>query len=412
MIAFLNQPSSRVALLSACMALALAAGSNGAAAEPQPAQTWPPMVFYVAKGEPNACGRGCSEWIAAEGRIVDDTPQRLRDLLKRLGKRKLPIVFHSPGGSVEGGMAIGRVMRERRMTAGVGRTIPKGCDPLQEREAACDALKRTGRELLSELRTARTMCNSSCVYALIGAAVREVGAGARIGVHQIAVSRYDEHGMPVAIDRKNPSPLQLRQLRAAEDRLARYVADMGIDKALFTTAAQIGHERVRFLSLNEIARFGIDRREFHESRWMLDEGPPGPLAVVKFVVEASASEPKEYRITRVRLSCGRAAEIRVEYSREVSSLDHPASIAVTTRSDVFVLAPPRNKPALGYNDVRIEDRLARVPVTFFEDAAAGDGIEITQAPNVSMPEQPPRPMRLALDGLSDSIGVLAKQCRR
>jgi hypothetical protein len=259
-------------------------------------------------------------------------------------------------------------MRERRMTAGVGRTIPSGCDPLQEHEAACDALKRTGRELLSELRTARTLCNSACVYALIGAAVREVGAGARIGVHQIAVSRHEEHGMPVPIDRKNLSKDQLRQLRAAEDRLARYVAEMGIDRALFEAAAQIGHERVRFLSLNEIARFGIDRREFHESRWMLDEGPPGPLAVVKFVVEAKGSEPKEYRITRVRLSCGRAAEVRVEYSREVSALDQPASIAVTTRADVFVLAPPRSKPVLGYNDVQIEDRFARVPVAFFETA--------------------------------------------
>jgi hypothetical protein len=411
MIAFLNQLSLRVVVLFACISSALAAATHAASAEPQPTQMLPPMVFYVAKGEPNACGRGCSEWIAAEGTIVKDSPQHLRDLLKRLGQRKLPIFFHSPGGSVEAGMAIGRVMRERRMTAGVGRTIPRGCDPLQEREAACDALKRTGRELLAELRTARTLCNSSCVYALIGAAVREVGAGARIGVHQIAVGRYDERGLPVPMDKKNLSQDQLRQLRTAEDRLARYIAEMGIDKGLLEAAGQIGHERVRFLSLNEIARFGIDRREFHESRWMLDEGPPGPLAVVKFVVEAKA-EPKEYRITRVRLSCGRTGDIRVEYSRELSSLDRPASIAVTTRSDALVLAPPRSKPTLGYNDVQIEDRLARVPVTFFEDAAAGDAIEITPAPNVSVPDRTSKPIRLALDGLSDSIGVLAKQCRR
>jgi hypothetical protein len=412
MIAFLKRLLLRVALLSSCMSGALAWSIDGASAAPQPAQTWPPIVFYVAKGEPNACGRGCSEWIAAEGRIVDESPQRLRDLLKRLGKRKLPIFFHSPGGSVAGGVRIGRLMRERRMTAGVGRTIPSGCDPLQEHEAACDALKRSGRELLSELRTARTLCNSACVYALIGAAVREVGAGARIGVHQIAVSRHDERGLPAPIDRKSLSKDQLQQLRAAEDRLARYVAEMGIDRALFDAAAQIAHEQVRYLSLNEIARFGIDRREFHESRWMLDEGPPGPLAVVKFVVEAKGSDPKDYRITRVRLSCGRAAEVRVEYSREVSALDQPASIAVTTRADAFVLAPPRSKPVLGYNDVQIEDRFARVPVAFFEDAATGDAVEVTQAPNSAMPDKTLRPVRLSLDGLSDAIGILAKRCRR
>jgi hypothetical protein len=104
--------------------------------------------------------------------------------------------------------------------------------------------------------------------------------------------------------------------------------------------------------------------------------------------------------------------LRVELSREVPSLDRPASIAVTTRGDAFVLAPPRNKPVLGYNDVRIEDRFARVPVAFFEDAAAGDAIEITQAPDISLPDKTSRPLRLSLDGLAESIGILAKRCRR
>jgi hypothetical protein len=401
----------RVVLLASCISSALD-GSHAASAEPQPANPWPLIVFYVAKGEPNACGPGCSEWIVAEGMIDENAHRRLHGLLNRLDRRKLPIYFHSPGGSLEAAMAIGRMMRERGVTAGVGRTIPRGCDPLQEREAACDSLKRSGRELLAELRTARTLCNSACVYALIGARVREVGAGARIGVHEIAVSRYDERGLPVPVDRKSVSQAQLKHLQAAEVRLARYIGDMGIDKALFDAAAQIGHERVRYLSLNEIARFGIDPREFHESRWMTDEGPPGPLAVVKFVVEAKGSAPKDYRTTLIRLTCGRPGELRVEYSREVSSLDRPASIAVTTRGDAFVLTPPRNKPVLGYNDVRIEDRLARVPVAFFEDAAAGDVIEIAQASDISLPDKPSRPLRLSLDGLAESIGTLAKRCRR
>jgi hypothetical protein len=402
----------RVVLLSACISGALAAGARAAPAEPQPANPWPPIVFFVAKGEPNACGAGCREWIAAEGTIDENAHRRLHGLLNRLERRKLPIYFHAPGGSLEAAMAIGRMMRERGITAGVGRTIPRGCDPLQEHEAACDSLKRSGRELLAELRTARTLCNSACVYALIGARVREVGAGARIGVHEIAISRYDERGLPVPVDRKSLSQAQLKHLEAAEVQLARYIGDMGIDKALFDAAAQIGHERVRYLSLNEIARFGIDPRELHESRWMADEGPPGPLAVVKFVVEAKGSAPKDYRTTLIRLTCGRPGELRVAYSREVSSLDRPASIAVTTRGDAFVLAPPRNKPVLGYNDVRIEDRSARVPVAFFEDAAAGDAIEITQAPDISLPDETSRPLRLSLDGLAESIGALAKRCRR
>ena len=394
-------------------AMILAAYAGPATAEAQPAYSWPPIVFYVAKGEPNACGAGCSEWIAAEGAIDQEAPARLRNLLNRLGQRKLPVYFHSPGGSVGAGIAIGRLMRERRMTAGVGRTIPRGCDPTKVQEAACDSLKRAGRELLSELRTARTLCNSSCVYVLIGASVREVAAGARIGVHEIALGRYDERGVPAPLDRKSLSPEQIKQLRAEEARLARYIAEMGIDKALFEAATQIGYERIRYLSLDEIARFGIDRREFQESRWMVDEGPPGPLAVIKFVVEAKgsdkASEPKQHRTTRIRLTCGRSGDIRVEYSRELASTDRPASIAVTTRGDAFVLPPGRGKPVLGYNDVEIEDRFARVPIAFFEEA--GDAIEIKQALDVSVPEKASPPTRLSTHGLSDSIRVLAQRCR-
>jgi hypothetical protein len=56
------------------------------------------MVSYLAKGEPDSCGSGCSEWIAAEGRIDESSTQRLHALLSRIGKRKLPIFFHSKGG--------------------------------------------------------------------------------------------------------------------------------------------------------------------------------------------------------------------------------------------------------------------------------------------------------------------------
>jgi hypothetical protein len=96
MIVFRSLLFLRVVLLSACMSSALAAGTNAASAEPQPTQVWPPIVFYVAKGDPNACGPGCGEWIAAEGTIDENAPRRLRGLLNGLGQRKLPIFFILP----------------------------------------------------------------------------------------------------------------------------------------------------------------------------------------------------------------------------------------------------------------------------------------------------------------------------
>src|SRR5262249_36063548 len=156
---------------------------------------------------------------------------RLRALLERTDKRALPVYFHSPGGSVSGAIEIGRLMRARGLKAGVGRTIPAGCDPLQEREAACDALKRSGRELAAELRTVRTLCNSSCVYALIGGRTREVTAGARIGVHTIALGQFDRSGQ-VKASKEPRSSTELAALKAANGELARYIVGMGIGRGL------------------------------------------------------------------------------------------------------------------------------------------------------------------------------------
>jgi hypothetical protein len=351
------------------------------------------------------------EWIAADGTIDRNAGQRLRALLDRTAKRKLPIYFHSPGGSLSGGIAIGRMLRAREMTAGVARTIPQGCDPAQERESACDTIKRSGRDITAELRTVRTLCNSSCVYALIGAKVREVTAGARIGVHTIALGEFDKDG---SVKSARTGPLSVEdtgKLKDANAYLAQYIVAMGIDRALFDAAAEIKHERLRYISRDEIARFGIDRRDFHESAWTVDEGPPGPLVVVKFLTENKGDARKQYRTTKIELGCARSRDIRVTFSRELAATDRPASIAVSARGGDFVLPPRRGKPILGYNEIEMEDRVARVPIAFFEDAAAGDAIEFAEAPDIAALDKPPRRTTLSTAGLRHAIGMLSQRCR-
>ena len=86
-----------------------------------------PMIFVVATGEPNACGRGCTEWIAGEGRFDEGAAQRFREFLAVLAKRDLPIFFNSDGGLVREAVQIGSILRENRMTASVARTVAEGC---------------------------------------------------------------------------------------------------------------------------------------------------------------------------------------------------------------------------------------------------------------------------------------------
>src|SRR5262249_51328077 len=65
-----------------------------------------PMVFFVAKGGPNACGPGCSEWIAAEGMIDPDAAERFRDFVATLPRRDLPLFLNSIGGIAGQGIVL------------------------------------------------------------------------------------------------------------------------------------------------------------------------------------------------------------------------------------------------------------------------------------------------------------------
>ena len=143
--------SKALLLIAIVVALAAPIAAQSESADPQKSKaapkSQPPMIFYLAKGEDDACGPGCGEWIAAEGQIEADTAQRMRTFLTRLGKRKLPIFFHSPGGNGTTARAMGRLLREREMTAGVFETIPADC--VGASEQTCRALKQSGQVLPS-----------------------------------------------------------------------------------------------------------------------------------------------------------------------------------------------------------------------------------------------------------------------
>src|SRR5262249_39291682 len=82
--------AAQPALLPATAAKPPASPSKPAA--PEKSETMPPpVVFFLAKGDANACGVGCSEWIAADGTLDAGSDERLRALLKKLGGRKPPV---------------------------------------------------------------------------------------------------------------------------------------------------------------------------------------------------------------------------------------------------------------------------------------------------------------------------------
>jgi hypothetical protein len=359
-----------------------------------------PMVFYLAKGEPDMCGPGCSEWIAAEGHVDLDAPQRLRSLIARLGKRRLPIFFHSPGGLQWQGMAIGRLLRERGMTAGVSRTIPAGC--VGASDESCRALKRSGQAIAADLQSLAG-CHSACVSALIGAKVRQVPPGARLGVHTGRPVRLLPDGHIRMAVQGNPST-------EANARIRRYHQEMQIAAGLFEVISKVPFEQAHYLSRDELAGFGIDTREFQESRWMVWE----TRTVVKFLVEARGTSRKEFRTSFVRLTCAtRPGRTRVGYVRAVGSEENgpPRSIKFAVDEQNFLFPQQRSISKIDALDTgaTFEARSVDEPLAFFEAAIARGGFDIVEA-DPTDPSAPVHTIKLSTNGLSKALEEMRGHC--
>ena len=80
----------------------------------------PPMRFVRVTSADPACKPDCPQWLSAEGRIGRGSATDFAQALERLDGRRLPILIHSPGGSVPDAAAMGRT-HPRQGSRGRGR---------------------------------------------------------------------------------------------------------------------------------------------------------------------------------------------------------------------------------------------------------------------------------------------------
>jgi hypothetical protein len=269
-----------------------------------------PMVFFLAKGSAGSCGPGCGEWIAAEGRFVPGTAQRLRDFLGLLARKDLPVFFHSTGGSVGEAMQVGGVLHERTMTAGVGRTFTEQCRVFA-REDPCQRLIASGAGIEAQLRAGEGQCHSACVIALVGAPERRISAGVLLGIHS---ARLDAKLRQQALQR-SPGLAEI-SVSNVHENLQQYLTAMGIDPALQQLAAKVDTRRLYVLSRDEIARFGIVPGERFETPWMSFADRNKQPYAIKAVTRAV--EGSEHRRVLAHFRCVRG-QLFFVYQREVPS---------------------------------------------------------------------------------------------
>lgn len=169
---------SRLLLVFLLLIMPIGAATSQAAGEKKAAQ--PPMSFILVRSL--LCQENCPEWISAEGRITSDTPARLRKILKKIGGRKLPVVFRSEGGDVDAAYAMGRMIRKAGLETAVGGTRFKDCPVGDTR---CQAAIAKDGSAVGYTYSSGAYCFSACPLAFAGGTSRVASQWAFIGVHQI-----------------------------------------------------------------------------------------------------------------------------------------------------------------------------------------------------------------------------------
>ncbi|QND13058.1 hypothetical protein HB775_03585 [Rhizobium leguminosarum bv. trifolii] len=282
---------SRLLLVFLLLTLPIGAATSQAAGEKKAAH--PPMNFILVRSL--LCQENCPEWISAEGRITSDTPARLRKILKKIGGRKLPVVFRSEGGDVDAAYAMGRMIRKAGLETAVGGTRLKDCPVGDTR---CQAAIAKDGSAVGYTYSSGAYCFSACPLALAGGVSRVSSQWALIGVHQITtiynkvrVSYRIEYkivnGKKKEISRKEVGRKVAGQSsstklgKKATAALTAYLKEMGVSEDVIGLMMRATPDNINIVPATEALRTGLITDMLSYNEW-----PGMPLCAPDAVAEA------------------------------------------------------------------------------------------------------------------------------
>jgi hypothetical protein len=232
------------AALFAVFGLVSAAGADPGGSNAAPKLN--PMTIVLVRSANEVCEPNCPQWISAQGDITAATPALLRRVLKQAGKARPPIVIRSGGGDLDAAMAMGRLIRERKLDVAVGFTSFQGCAPGDKTCKPPREHKGVYRGFVGEVRA---LCLSACPLILAAGTERVAFDGAFVGVHQVKTTRQRErvlyrvlyrvvNGKKRIISQKEVKRTRFKPevtigfSKALKRKTAKYLGDMGIDLAI------------------------------------------------------------------------------------------------------------------------------------------------------------------------------------
>ena len=175
----LRRVAGTLCAVAASSFVAMAATAKPPAKQPEADSDRAMQVLLVRSAAPG-CEPNCAEWIAAQGRIDAATPSKFKHLLSKIGKRKLPVLINSAGGSVDDSLAVARMIRAKGLDVAVSKTGLVPCPPKDKAclKAVADGVTR-GKPV-----GYHSVCASACAFVLAGGIRRFSGLQTLVGVHR------------------------------------------------------------------------------------------------------------------------------------------------------------------------------------------------------------------------------------
>ena len=210
------------------------------------------MRFVRVVSADPACKPNCPEWLSAEGRIEPGSAKAFADAIANLKGRRLPILIHSPGGSVADAGAMGELIRAKGLAVAVARTLITNCP-----EASPKCPDGPGTAI-----TGGATCASACVLVLAGGVERLAAPSARIGVHQTTTLVSETEGLAHL-----KSTRKIYEQRGVDAAVEAYLAAMGVGDPVMTLMRKTPAASIRWLSPAEL-------KDSHLATLALDPAEP------------------------------------------------------------------------------------------------------------------------------------------
>ncbi|MFT5796914.1 MAG: hypothetical protein ACI84R_000969 [Candidatus Azotimanducaceae bacterium] len=265
-------------------------------------------------------------FLIAEGEITKDSPEAFKRLADGGAFDGGQVLFNSPGGSLDAGLELGRLIREYKLFTVVG----DGASVKRH-----DAFPSGGK------------CESACAYAFLGGTRRTLTKGAKLGFHQFSLNKKSSEVVA-----------QIGKVMAQSQKFSgiaiSYLVEMGIDARLFALASEAGSDEMFYPTEATAEKYNVITPRGYAPFFMEPYGK-GVVAAAKRNTPAGAYD-SVYQVTTF---CSKG-DAKLLFTAVGFAPDRSVSFHLEVDSGKYTIPPnrvsTRKNAKDGYLEVILTDR--------------------------------------------------------